>query len=209
MVSSKNVSYAYSGGQKIIFPDLHCDAGQLLLVLGKSGIGKTTLLHLLGGLIRSQAGEIFIGKQNLGALDGKQVDGFRGKNIGIIFQNNHFVQSLNVIENLLLAQSLAGNPPDKKTCQSWLDKLGIGHKSRSSLNRLSQGERQRVAIARALVNSPKLILADEPTSALDDENTKAVISLLQEQAKEVGSALIIVTHDTRLKEIISDQITLS
>src|SRR5690606_36507768 len=125
------------------------------------------------------------------------------------FQNNHFVQSLNVLENLLLAQSLAGVRPDKSECLHWLNKLSIEHKSTSFMNRLSQGERQRVAIARALVNKPKLILADEPTSALDDQNTMRVVNLLEEQAKEAGSALIIVTHDTRLKEIISHQITLS
>ena len=209
MVSTRNFSYVYPGAREIIFPDMDCQPGNILLVLGKSGIGKTTLLHLLGGLIGVQKGEIIIGDQNLQALDSKKMDNFRGKNIGIIFQNNHFVQSLNVLENLLLSQSLAGNTANKSQCQTWLDKLAIGHKAKSSLHQLSQGEKQRVAIARALVNAPKLILADEPTSALDDENTKAVITLLQEQAKEVGSALIIVTHDTRLKNIISDQITLS
>ena len=209
MISTRNLSYAYPGGQQISFPDMDCQSGNILLVLGKSGIGKTTLLHLLGGLIGIQQGEIKIGDQSVQALDDKQMDKFRGKNIGIIFQNNHFVQSLNVLENLLLSQSLAGIPVDKNLCQKWLDKLAIGPKAKSSLHQLSQGERQRVAIARALVNAPKLILADEPTSALDDENTKSVIALLQEQARELGSALIIVTHDTRLKNIISDQITLS
>jgi putative ABC transport system ATP-binding protein len=208
MIISKNLSYAYPGAKPMVFPDITCDSKDLLLVLGKSGVGKTTLLHLLGGLITATQGEITIGDQSVNRLSGKQMDTFRGKNIGIIFQNNHFVQSLNVLENIALAQSLAGNPVDKAICQKWLDRLNIGHKSKAYVHHLSQGEKQRVAIARALVNHPKLILADEPTSALDDVNTKEVVSILQEQAKEVGSALVIVTHDTRLKELITHQVIL-
>lgn len=209
MVTTHNVSFAYPGGQPMNFPDISCQPGQLLLVIGKSGVGKTTFLHLLGGLISSKEGMITIGDQVIQKLSGRNMDKFRGKNIGVIFQNNHFVQSLTVVENLLLAQSLAGVKPQKSECLHWLKKLSIEHKSNAAMHQLSQGERQRVAIARALVNKPKLILADEPTSALDDENTLKVIRLLEEQAKEAGSALVIVTHDNRLKEVISHQITLS
>ncbi|MFZ1706000.1 MAG: ATP-binding cassette domain-containing protein [Saprospiraceae bacterium] len=208
MIATTNLSYAYPRGETMVFPDIRCEKNDILLVLGKSGVGKTTLLHLLGGLITSSQGEILIGEQKVGQLSGKNMDLFRGKNIGIIFQNNHFVQALNVLENVELAQSLAGNPVNKKLCQDLLNRLNIGHKAKSNIRDLSQGERQRVAIARALVNQPKLILADEPTSALDDVNTIEVVKLLHEQAKNVGSALVIVTHDTRLKDIIPQHIIL-
>lgn len=209
MIASTNVSFTYPGGKTMHFPDVVCREKGLLLVLGKSGVGKTTLLHLLGGLLTTQQGEIRIGDQVINRLSGKNMDQFRGKNIGIIFQNNHFVQSLNVLENLLLARSLAGLSADKKRCVQWLERLNIGHKANSNVQFLSQGEKQRVAIARALVNHPKLILADEPTSALDDENTKEVLTILEEQASDAGSALVIVTHDNRLKSLVPDQVILT
>jgi len=208
MIATKNLKHKYQNTQEIVFPDLTCDAKEILLILGTSGVGKTTLLHLLGGLISVQSGEITIENKKINDVNGKALDQFRGKNIGIIFQNNHFVQSLNVIENLELAQSLAGNNANKSLCQDLLNRLNIGHKAKSEIKHLSQGERQRVAIARALVNSPKVVLADEPTSALDDKNCDEVLQLLQEQAQAIGSSLIIVTHDTRLKEKISNQVTL-
>ncbi|MBK8624963.1 MAG: ATP-binding cassette domain-containing protein [Saprospiraceae bacterium] len=130
------------------------------------------------------------------------------ENIGIIFQQNHFVDALSVIENVILAQSLAGNKTDRNAAKSLLERLNIGHKADKSVRDLSQGEKQRVAIARALINQPKVILADEPTSALDDVNCDEVLKLLQEQAKVVGSALIVVTHDTRLKDKINNQVIL-
>lgn len=209
MIASTNVSFTYPGGKTMFFPDIVCRDKGLLLVLGKSGVGKTTLLHLLGGLLTTQQGEIRIGDQVINRLSGKKMDKFRGKNIGIIFQNNHFVQSLNVLENLLLARSLAGMSADKKLCLQWLERMNIGHKANSHVQFLSQGEKQRVAIARALVNHPKLILADEPTSALDDENTREVLTILEEQARDAGSALVIVTHDNRLKSLVPDQVILT
>ncbi len=209
MIATRNLTYSYPGGESFVFPDIECKEKELLLILGKSGVGKTTLLHLLGGLITTLQGEIMIGNQSIQKLSGKKMDTFRGKNIGIIFQNNHFVQALNVLENLELAQTLAGNPVDRKMIMNFLERLNIGQKAKSEIHHLSQGERQRVAIARAMVNHPALILADEPTSALDDNNTYEVVKLLHEQAKQVGSALIIVTHDTRLKEIIPNQIILN
>lgn len=208
MITTQGLLYQYTGGNIIKFPDIHCDAQDILLVLGTSGVGKTTLLHLLGGILRTQKGSIKINGIEINTLTGPQLDAFRGKNIGIVFQQNHFVQSLSVIENIVLAQSLSGQKTDKKAAQSLLDRLNIGHKTNEGMKDLSQGERQRVAIARALINKPRLILADEPTSALDDVNSQEVLMLLQEQAKAVGSALIIVTHDNRLKDKISNHVIL-
>ena len=179
-----------------------------MLILGTSGVGKTTLLHLLGGILTTQQGNININGTEINKLTGSELDNFRGRNIGIVFQQNHFVHSINVLENVLLAQSMAGKPTDKKLCMNLLERLNIGDKATKKIKNLSQGEKQRVAIARALVNGPKLILADEPTSALDDINCTEVLSLLEEQAKAVGSALIVVTHDTRLKDKIAHRIIL-
>jgi len=159
--------------------------------------------------MKPTAGEIWIGDTNITELDGKRMDQFRGNNIGIIFQQNHFVSALSVIDNLQLAQSLSGNIVDKARCQALLDRLNIGRKATKNTTALSQGEKQRVAIARAMVNRPKVILADEPTSALDDDNCQEVIELLREQAADEKAALVIVTHDGRLKEVVPHQIELS
>ncbi len=208
MVTTSNLAYTYPLGKQLLFPDISCSAKEMLLVLGTSGVGKTTLLHLLGGLLTAQQGEIKIGSTNLASLRGSDADRFRGKHIGIVFQQHHFVEALNVLENCLLAQSLAGNKPEKEKAMALLERLNMGPKAYASVKNLSQGEKQRAAIARALVNQPGLILADEPTSALDDQNCDEVLSLLQEQAIAAGAALIVVTHDNRLKDKIANRVIL-
>ena len=209
MINTKNLSFQYDTGSPLSFPDIKCDSGEIMLVLGQSGVGKTTLLHLLSGLIKAKEGSVVIGDQDLSKLSNKKLDHFRGQHIGVIFQKFHFIKSLNVLENLTIAQKLAGKDIDENRCKKLLENLQIGHKINSKINELSQGETQRVAIARALVNNPAVILADEPTSALDDTNCQAVLDLLSTQAKHSGAALIIVTHDTRLKEMIDNKITIS
>ena len=153
-------------------------------------------------------GNIWVNQEDISQMKGSNLDQYRGKNIGIIFQQNHFISSLSVLENLLLAQSLAGNEVNSKKCLNTLKQLNIEEKANKKTNQLSQGERQRAAIARALVNSPSLILADEPTSALDDENCEIVIDLLSHIAKQNNSALVVVTHDGRLKSKELDTIVL-
>ena len=209
MINTQNLSFQYDNEELMSFPDVNCDAGEMMLVLGQSGVGKTTLLHLLSGIIRAKGGSVSIAGQNLSELSDKKLDHFRGQYIGVIFQKFHFIKSLNVLENLTIAQKLAGKPIDKNRCKELLENLQIGNKINSKINELSQGEIQRVAIARALVNNHVVILADEPTSALDDSNCQAVLDLLSTQAKQSGAALVIVTHDTRLKDMIDNKITIS
>ncbi|WP_425635802.1 ABC transporter ATP-binding protein [Algoriphagus yeomjeoni] len=197
LFESKNIEYKHPGQQKLIFPDISLEAGECLLVLGKSGSGKTTLLNLLAGLLKPETGEIKLSGKNLASLKGQELDLFRGKEIGIVFQKPHLLAALNVKENLQMAHFFG-----KKKGQNLKDllgELGLATKAKSSVLTLSEGEAQRVSIARALANSPKLILADEPTSSLDDENTEIVINLLKTQAAKIGAALIIVTHDQRVK----------
>lgn len=209
MLQTRNLHYQYDVTTALTFPDMTCQAGEHWLLLGNSGCGKTTLLHLLGGLRTPKQGSVQIGNTVLNMLPNKALDSFRGKNIGIIFQQSHFVQSLNVEENLLLAQQLAGVPKDRQRVRDLLAHLQLGHKLKSKPNQLSQGEQQRVAIARAIVNKPQLILADEPTSALDDKNTEQVIQLLEQQALAVNATLLVVTHDARLKNHFQRQIHLT
>jgi putative ABC transport system ATP-binding protein len=209
MLNTHNLTYSYRGGTTITYPDITTSDGRPILILGDSGSGKTTLLHLLAGLMRPQSGSIQVGDQHIDQMGSKALDKFRGQHIGIIFQQNHFVAALSVIDNLLLAQKLAGSSPNQQRCQALLDRLQIGEFASRRTDQLSQGQRQRVAIARALVNNPDVILADEPTSALDDTSCNEVITLLEEQAQASGAQLVIVTHDTRLKERYGQQVILS
>jgi putative ABC transport system ATP-binding protein len=208
MLSTHQLQFAYSGGTTFQFPDIACERGSHWLMLGQSGSGKTTFLHLLGGLLSPSAGEIKLQDTDMARLSGPALDRFRGQHIGIIFQRSHFVNALTVGENLALAQHLAGFPADYGRIGKMLDRLNVGQKINRKPDRLSVGEQQRVAIARALVNSPELILADEPTSALDDENCDQVLQLLEEQAEAVKATLLIVTHDGRLKDKFANQIRL-
>jgi len=208
MLKTKDLSFSYTADQIIQFPDIQCNRGEQWLLIGQSGSGKTTLLHLLAGLRTPKTGTVTINDTIINKLPVGQLDQFRGKNIGIIFQQSHFVRSLNVVENLLLTQSLAGQKREVQVIEDLLFHLNLGHKLNSKTSELSVGEQQRVAIARAMVNQPSIIFADEPTSALDDKNTEQVIELLKTQAAKANATLLIVTHDNRLKSIFDKQIEL-
>jgi putative ABC transport system ATP-binding protein len=208
MLKSINLSFQYSGAPSISFPDFKAEQGDQWLILGPSGSGKTTLLHLLGGLLSPSTGNITLDDLHYSAFSPAKLDKFRGENIGIVFQKAHAVQSLSVMENLLLAQQLGGKLLDKKKIMDLLERLQIAHKANQKPNRLSAGEQQRVAIARAVINQPRLILADEPTSALDDKNSTEVQNLLKESADAVKAILLVVTHDNRLKATFPKQLLL-
>ena len=208
MLSAQNISFSYEDGIPMSFPDVTCAPNEHWLLLGPSGCGKTTMLHLLAGLRTPKTGSITVGNVIMTNLRGSALDKFRGKHIGLVFQEPHFIRSINVEDNLAIIQHLSGNPVDKSKIRNMLYRLRIGHKNLVRPSALSQGERQRVAIARALINDPTIILADEPTSALDDVNTSEVLDLLEEQAEKAGATLLIVTHDTRLKERFTKRIEL-
>ena len=212
MISVEGLSYQYpsqnEATKKISFPDFKVARGEQFILLGQSGSGKTTLLHLLGGLIRAQQGNIKVEEIDITQLSEIMLDQFRGKQVGFIFQKNHLIASLSVRNNLLMAPFLAGKKQDRDRVDQVLDELGLLEKRDSQIHELSQGQAQRVAIARAIINKPALILADEPTSALDDTNCEKVIQLLTKVASENNAALIVATHDQRLKDKIAKQIIL-
>ena len=208
MVKINGLTYNYSSEVQLTFPDFSLSKGEQALILGQSGCGKTTLLHLLSGLLKPNSGDVGVENENISKMSGAVLDKFRGANIGIVFQTPHFIEALTVKENLTLAQTLAGKSKNVDKVKTLLADLGVESKLNSKLNALSVGEKQRVSIARALVNSPALILADEPTSALDDKNCDAVLKLVREQAKKYNSTLLIVTHDNRLKNQFDKRIEL-
>ena len=207
MIKTKGVEFNYDNQVFFKFQDINLKSSQNLLIIGSSGIGKTTLLHLLAGLLESSSGSIKLFEKELSDLSSHQLDRFRKNNIGIVFQRPHFVNSLTVKENLQLAQYIA-NKKDNNRIENILKNLNILDKSDKKTNQLSQGEKQRASIALAIVNSPKLILADEPTSSLDDINCDNVIKLLKKQATDFGAQLIVITHDSRLKKHFKNSIEL-
>jgi len=207
MISTSGLSYSY-GEKELVFPDLKVVKGDHLLLLGESGSGKTTLLHLLGGLLRSQKGSIKVAEVDVHSKTESELDSFRGRHVGFIFQKNHLINALTVFQNLQIAPYLARMPQNHEWILSILEKLNMGEKRNARISELSYGQAQRVAIARALLNKPTVLLADEPTSALDDTNCNRVIDLLLEVAAWNQSSLVIATHDHRLKVRFQDQILL-
>jgi len=206
MLSVSGLSLTYPNGKTLSFDDFSIARGSHSLLLGESGSGKTTLLHLLGGLLRGYSGLIKINQTDISTLSDHDLDKFRGKHVGFIFQKLHLVKALTVRRNLEMSPWLAGVPVTRERTESVLSGLSLKDCLDSPVTTLSQGQAQRVAIARAIMNKPILILADEPTSALDDRNCHEVIRLLISTATETGATLVIATHDQRVKSAIPNQI---
>ena len=208
MLAAKSIKYSYNTNNTFEFPDFCLESTEDLLIIGDSGVGKTTFLNILGGLLLPQSGSITLNGTNYSDLSSKDLDKFRGKNIGIIFQSPYFVNNLNLMDNLLFSLFLSKNHQDKNVVIELLNQVGLKDKIYSKPNDLSQGEKQRASIALALVKKPNLILADEPTSSLDDNNCDLVVSLLKEQSQLNKCKLIIITHDARLKKHFKNSIKL-
>jgi len=209
MLELKNAALGYGNKQVLNINALRIASGGQCLITGASGSGKTTLLYSIAGLIPALSGNIVIGSTGITAMSEAKRDHFRGQHIGIIFQTLHLVHSLSVIDNLLLASYAAGMKQDKERALHLLHRLGIEDKKDELPGNLSQGQAQRVAIVRAVLHRPSLILADEPTSSLDDKNCTRVLEIILQVANEAGAALLIATHDSRIKPQFSQVINLA
>jgi putative ABC transport system ATP-binding protein len=208
MLLTKDLKFEYTPQVKFDFPDIACALGDSFVITGESGSGKTTLLHLLGGLIKPKSGKVILNETEYNILEGSSLDKYRGKHISIIFQKMHFISSISVLENILLAQWLGTEKKNKNHAMQILERLQIADQKDKNIKQLSQGQQQRVAIARALINQPSLILADEPTSSLDNKNAEIVEKLLRESAQTMNAALVMVTHDMRMKQNAKNTIEL-
>ena len=208
MLEVTSLVHSYDQKSEIKYPDWKVEKGRHSAILGSSGSGKTTFLHILGGLLKPTEGMVGIGGTNISSMSQSALDRFRGANIGIVFQKPHLISSLTVLDNLILAQYLGMKKTDKKQAKEIMTQLGINELSGRKVHQISQGQAQRVSIARALLNRPKLLLADEPTASLDDENCEKVIRLLKDQAELCESTLLVATHDQRVKRELENTLAL-
>ena len=208
MLKTERLSFSYNSSHIFTFPDILLQQGEDLLILGDSGVGKTTLIQILSGLLSPQSGFVEMNGTRFQNLSSKSLDQFRGSHIGMVFQQSHFVRNLSILDNLLLSLYLSNKLQDKKRAIHLLQEIGLADKLNNMPDELSQGEQQRAAIATALIKKPDLILADEPTSSLDDNNCQKIITLLKDQASLTNAKLIIITHDQRLKDQFNTSIEL-
>jgi lipoprotein-releasing system ATP-binding protein len=190
--------------------DLSIQQGETIAILGASGIGKSTLLNIIGTLDKPDEGSLlFNGEQILGYNDEK-LAAFRNKNIGFIFQFHYLLQGFTAVENVMLPGLISGK--SKKTIEkhatNMLERVELGARIEYRVEDLSGGEQQRVAIARALVMAPAVLLADEPTGNLDQKNSHAVHQLLKELNREMGMTIVVVTHNSDLAGLMDRRLTL-
>lgn len=183
--------------------DLSVQRGEVVLVMGPSGSGKTTLLTMLGGLLRPTTGTVHVDGVDITILSQRELTGMRRRHIGFIFQTFNLIEPLSANENVEVALNMSGHrgATARERASQALGDLGLSRRLTFSPSQLSGGEKQRVSIARALANNPSIVLADEPTANLDSKNGHDVVVLLREIAREQKRAVVIVSHDQRIREI--------
>ena len=208
MLKTTEVTFSYNENSTFSFPNIELKDNEPLLILGESGIGKTTLLHLLAGILSPNQGSIVINNTDISNLSSKKLDAFRGEHIGLIFQNTIAIASLSVYENIQSRLYFSGIKNQKSAIEDILKQLDLSHVKHQKPNTLSTGQLQRLGIALGVIHKPSVILADEPTSSLDDKNCALVIDLLKAQAKKSNANLIIITHDQRIKNSFDNTLVL-
>lgn len=204
ILSTIKLSKSYTLG-KVSVPVLHdvnlaIGAGEQVALVGPSGVGKSTLLHLLGALDRATSGEIVCDGQHYSKLSSDELAQLRSRNIGFVFQSHHLLPEFTALENVLMPAQLSrlADSNSESRAKSLLERVGLAHRLAHRPGELSGGECQRVAVARALINSPAVVIADEPTGNLDGEAAKSVQELLLSLAREHNTTLVIATHNLEL-----------
>lgn len=202
LIELKDVKKEYVVGDVHIKAVENCsfsvERGELVVILGPSGAGKTTVLNLLGGMDSPSGGELIVDEKNIHEYSKKQLIEYRRSDIGFVFQFYNLVGNLTALENVELACQIC---PDSLNPENIMEQVGLADRLNSFPSQLSGGEQQRVAIARAIAKNPKLLLCDEPTGALDSDTGQRIIALLQKNCKEMGMTTILITHNAVISEI--------
>ena len=204
--------YNHSGTRITVLNDLafRLSMGETISIVGASGIGKSTLLHILGTLDRPDEGQLLYADENVLLLDDAQLAGFRNRTIGFVFQFHHLLPEFSALENTMMPGLINGMEKQAAAAaaETILVRVGLQERLAHRASELSGGEQQRVALARALVLGPQVLLADEPTGNLDRKNSDHIHTLLMELNQEMGMALVVVTHNPELASLVSRQLTL-
>lgn len=174
------------------------EKGEFLAIIGPSGFGKSTLLHILGGVDRPTSGKVYVDGQDVYAQDEDHLAIFRRRQVGLIYQFYNLIPVLNVVENMTLPVLMDGRAVNRQRLDELLDVLGLRGREKHLPNQLSGGQQQRVSIGRALMNAPAVVLADEPTGNLDSKNSQEIVELLKLSNRKYGQTLVIITHDENI-----------
>lgn len=197
-----NESKIYQSGQEKIYANdqvnFEIEKGELAVILGSSGAGKSTVLNILGGMDTNDEGEVIIDEEKISNFSNKELITYRRYAVGFVFQFYNLVNNLTALENVELASEIVENALDAKEV---LKSVGLEHQLHNFPSQLSGGEQQRVAIARAIAKNPKILLCDEPTGALDYHTGKQILKILQDMARKEGKTVIIVTHNAAIAPI--------
>ncbi len=200
----------YGSGESKIFANngvtFSVNKGELAVILGPSGAGKSTVLNILGGMDQPDSGEVIVDGTNIATLNSRQLTKYRRNDVGFIFQFYNLVPNLTALENVELASQIVKDALDPVVV---LKQVGLEKRMHNFPAQLSGGEQQRVAIARALAKKPKLLLCDEPTGALDYETGRQVLNLLQEASVEMGTTVVIITHNSQIAAIANRVISIN
>lgn len=206
-LEARGVAKVYTLGDGSRLPvlegvDFRLGAGEAVAVVGSSGAGKSTFLHLLGALDRPSSGEVLLGGRTVAGLDDESLASARNRHVGFVFQFHHLLREFNALENVMMPALIAGSDyaDARRRARELLAAVGVGEREDHKPSQLSGGEQQRVAVARALVNEPLVLLADEPSGNLDDQTSQQLHDLLFRLREERGLSMVIVTHNRELAE---------
>jgi putative ABC transport system ATP-binding protein len=205
MLELKNVKKSFRQPDGTALPildieEFQVDPGEQVVIMGRSGCGKTTLLHVIAGISSPDCGMVMLDGWDIPLMTEAERDRFRAQRIGYVFQTFNLLPGFSAMENVLISMKFAGRRADRKRAKLLLDRVGLGHRTTHKPPMLSVGEQQRVAVARALANQPKLLLADEPTANVDSGHQQQIVDLLREGCREENVALVLVTHTPQVAD---------